>query len=67
MLGSHAAYDGQSAAVAQSIAGSSPLATQQQRRETVVDDGAAHVEAALLWAEQDAPDWYGAELSELAL
>jgi hypothetical protein len=51
----------------QSVAGSSPLATQQQRRETVVDDGAAHVEAALLWAEQDAPDWYGAELSELAL
>ena len=67
MLGSHAAYDGQSAAVAQSIAGSSPLATQQQRRETLLDDDAAHVEAALLWASHDEPDWYGAELSEVAL
>ena len=36
----------------QRVAGSSPLATQQQRRGPPLDD-AAHVEAALLWAKQD--------------
>ena len=54
MLGSHVAYDGQSvAAVAQSIAASSPLATQQQRRELLLTD-AAHVEARMVEA---APLW----------
>jgi hypothetical protein len=44
-------YEGQSAAaVAQSATGSSPLATQQQRRERLLDGDAAHVEAAPLWA-----------------
>jgi hypothetical protein len=65
VLGSHVAYDGQSAAAAaQSVAGSSPLATQQQSREELYD--AAHVEAAPLWASQPEPSWYGAFLKEFA-